>query len=231
MNLTNQQIKQSLIIKKGREQSTKYDNQLYQQKRTKFLDWLSIQYYSPIKFEVVPSKYWYRQMNIFITKAPVMVWEMYSFDNKQGSISSKPRIPIYFKDFSWANTRLKLQSETRAEIDKLPFEKAMAIMREIISALIRKELHFCVFYAEGQRSCHIIIYDFEELIELTEFQRIKAQVKFWRSIVPFGCFQYIDASNFNDDHPVPLEFASHWKYGTIFNLLFEYLPQEEKCKD
>ena len=81
------------------------------------------------------------------------------------------------------------------------------------------------FFAEGQRSPHIIIYDFEEFSELSPFQRIKAKAKFWRWICPFS-FQWLDHSIWDDEHYVPIEFSIHWKHGTPFNLLFEWTPEE-----
>lgn len=165
----------------------------------------------------------------------ILVWaydlevcEMYPFDCEEGSVKSKPTIPQYFHEFPFANTRTKIKSETRAEIDKLEFEKAVKIICEICLELIRRNIHFAVFYAKGQRSPHIICYDFEQLEELSPFQREKLQAKFWRMIAPWS-FQYLDHSIWADEHLLPLEFAPHWKYKTPFNLLFEYLPEVENA--
>lgn len=140
----------------------------------------------------------------------------------------KGTIKDYLELNQFHNTRTKLLTETRLEIDKLEFEKAVALICEVCLSLVRKNFHFAVFYAEGQRSPHVVIYDFEELEELTPFQRIRAQVKFWRTHVPFGLFSYVDTGVFDDEHYVPLEFAPHWKYKTIFNLMFEWLPEQEE---
>lgn len=122
-----------------------------------------------------------------------------------------------------SNTRTKVNSETCFEIDKLDREQAHKIICEIILSLIRNKYHFFVWYAEGQRSPHIRIYDFEELQELDPKQRYKAQLQFWRKIAPFS-IQYADMTNWIDEHPYQMEYALHWKYGTPFNLLFEYTP-------
>lgn len=125
------------------------------------------------------------------------------------------------------NTRTKINSETCLEIDQLPFDKAINIICEICLSLMRNKIHFFIWYAKGQRSPHIRIYDFEELIELNPKQRIKAQILFWRKHVPFGCFCYIDTGMFVDDHEFQMEFATHYKYRTAFELLFEYNPHPE----
>jgi len=124
------------------------------------------------------------------------------------------------------NTRTKLNSETCLEIDKLPFDKSIAVILEVVLSLMRNNIHFAVFYADGQRSPHIRIYDFDEMNELNTQQRIKAQILFWRQHVPFGCFQYVDTGIFIDEHELQLEFSPHWKYGTIFDLLSEFIPGE-----
>ncbi len=128
------------------------------------------------------------------------------------------------------NTRTKRNAETCLEIDKLDFEKSWNIICEVVLSLMRNDIHFAVFYAKGQRSPHIRIYDFEELELLNPKQRIKAQIEFWRRHVPFGCFQYIDSGMFVDKHTLQLEFSIHWKYRTMFKLLFEYVPEVKDAK-
>lgn len=155
---------------------------------------------------------------------PIMTCEIYQAQERV--ISSTPEIPQYLNKFH--NTRLKIDSETICETDKLQGEKMMFFICETIASLIRNKIHFAVFYAEGMRSPHIKIYDFEELRMLNQMQRVKAQVEFWRRHIPFGLFQFCDTGLFMDNHTLPLEFSIHWKYGTPYNLLFEYLP-EEKC--
>ena len=129
--------------------------------------------------------------------------------------------------FSKQNTRTKVNSESCCETDKLPFDKAVNLISEVMMSLIRGKYHFSIFYAEGQRSPHIRIYDFFELEELNPQQRIKEQINFWRKHIPFGCFQYVDTGMFVDDRPLQLEFALHWKYKTPFNLLFEWIPEPQ----
>ena len=193
------------LIKSKRKVTSQTDTDEYRTKRSGFLDWMSINNINP----------------------PIKVFEMYKGDDGE-VIKSKPEI---FQNFNpLHNMRVKTPSETCCEIDKLDEETMYFLIGEICSALIRKQIHFSMWYAVGQRSPHIRIYDFDELKELTEFQRVKAQIIFWRSVVPFGCFHYLDGSMFDDEHFYCLEFSSHWKYGTPFNLVWEYLPdQEEKC--
>lgn len=128
------------------------------------------------------------------------------------------------------NTRTKIYSETCLEIDKLPFDKAIALMGEIILSLIRGKIHFAVFYAPGQRSPHLRIYDFFEMDYFSPIQRLKAQIQFWRQHVPFGCFHYVDTGIFIDEHPLQLEYSVHYRHNTIFDLFLEYIPKPELLK-
>jgi len=193
----NQQLIQ---IKDLRERTAKADTPELQKKRMEFLGKLQ-------------GRAW---------NYPFFVYELYQSEPE--AIKSKPLNTQYLHECKYANTRTKLLSETICEIDKLPLEKAVAIISETCLSLARNNIHFVVFYAEGGRSPYLIIYDFEQLEQLTPFQRIKAQIKFWRKHIPFGLFQYIDTGMFADEHLRPLEFAIHWKHGTPFELLFEYNP-------
>jgi hypothetical protein len=194
-------------IQKGRNLFLLNDNSELQAKRMKFLERLTIWNYNP----------------------SVEVYEMYPFESENGIIKNQPTIPQYFHEISFCNTRKKLPTETDCETDKLEFNKAVSLITETCLSLIRSKIHFALFYAEGQRSPHIRIYDIEGLNELTNFQGIKAQIKFWKQHIPFGCFQFVDTSLFDREHLLQLEFAPHWKYGTPFNLIFEWIPKEELC--
>jgi len=154
-------------------------------------------------------------------------WEMYeNFEAPEGVIKSKPQTPQYIQEVFLHNTRNKLDTETICEIDRLEFEKAIEFICSICLNLMNRNIHFSVFYAKGQRSPHIRIYDLEELKDLNPLQHEKAQAKFWRSIAPWS-FQHLDQSIWMKDHPVQLEFTAHWKYKTPFNLLFEWLPEQK----
>jgi hypothetical protein len=198
--MNNQLLQKVQTIKQHRINNLKTDSPELQQKRMKFLNWLTC-----------------RQIEI------PQVLEMYQ--SNEDTIYGKKIIPQYFKEYQFANTRQQLTTETRAEIDKLDFDSAMNLICDICLELIKNKIHFCVFYAEGQRSPHIIIYDFSELAGLSAFQRLKARAKFWRWIIPFR-FHLLDHSIWNDEHYVPLEFSIHWKHQTPFNLVFEYVPEE-----
>ena len=195
------QIEKAMIIKKRRLAST--DTKELQQKRQKFLEWL-------------------------ILRDNLKVLEMYSTNGDV--IKSRPQVPQYMHEYKFCNTRKQIKSETCAETDKLEHDQSIEFICDIIKELIKKRIHFAVFYAQGQRSPHIRIYDFEQMEELKPHQRMKARGQFWRSIIPFRV-HLLDQALWTDDHYICLEFSIHWKYGTPFELLFEWLPQEEKCKN
>ena len=194
-------MKQELLIKAKkilsfREKSKANDSKELQEKRLKFLSWL------------------------FSQDQRLRVLELYQDGGEV--IKSKQQIPQYIHEFKFCNTRTKINQETILEVDKLPFDKMMFLICETIASLIRKEIHFAVFYAEGQKSPHIRIYDIAKLNDMNPRKRIKAQILFWRGHVPFGLFHFVDTGIFVDEHPLQLEFSPHWKYNTPFNLLFEY---------
>ena len=93
---------------------------------------------------------------------PIETIEMYPGEKEP--LKSEWEIPQYLNKFH--NTRKKIHSETLCETDKLQGDKMMFFICETIASLIRNDIHFVVFYAEGMRSPHIRIYDFEELSEL-----------------------------------------------------------------
>jgi len=159
----------------------------------------------------------------------VKFFEMYPYN---GDVIKGRKTPWQYNfETRFANTRTKLKTETRAEIDKLPIEKSFAVFWRLVQELIKREYHFAVFYSEGGRSPHIIIYDFYELKEFDEYKRELIQREFWRSIAPFD-YHYLDHSIWQSDHYVPLEFAPHWKHGNVFDLCFEWKPKrDKKCKD
>ncbi len=210
--LTPEQIRKAKIIKNAREESNLNDNESYKNKREAWLDKLNLLNSTTHDLSGFEN---------------FEVWEMWNSEPEPLKTKSE-KYQFFNPKF---NTRTKINSETCFEIDKLEFEKAINIMCEVILSLIRSNFHFAVFFAEGQRSPHIRVYDLEELNDLDPKQRIKAQIEFWRRHVPFGLFQYGDSGMFVDNHPLQMEFAPHWKYKTIFDLLFERLPkEEEKCK-
>jgi len=154
-------------------------------------------------------------------------FEMYPFQNEKGMIFSKPTDQQYLKN-KFINTRTKIKTETRLEIDKLSQEKAETILIQTGLNLQKEEYHFAIFSCEGGRSPHLVVYDLSELENMTPFKRFMAQVIFWRKHMPFGTLQYADTGIFHDDHFVPLEFSNHWRHGTPFELLLEYNPRPHK---
>lgn len=190
------------LIAAKRTAALKQDSAEYQAKANKLLNWLST---------ITPYC------------EDLKVLEMHP---QQADDPIKSNIEVYNYFNRWHNTRTKLLHETRAEIDKLEAIKAEKIIIHICSNLIEQGFHFAVFHALGQRSAHIIIYDFFELCELTPFQREKAQAQFWQKVAGFY-FCYLDKGVWQDEHFVPLEFRPHWKYGTIFDLIIEYAPENK----
>lgn len=159
----------------------------------------------------------------------IITFEMYPLEIGGETIKSKKiECPLYSSECKWHNTRVRIKTETRAEVDNLPYEQAFQVISEICLALINKGYSFSVFYAEGQKSPHVIIYDFEEMRDLDPFMREQVQKNFWRELTPL--WKHLDKAVWEDEHFVPLEYAPHWKYGTPFNLLFEYKVEEE-CKN
>jgi hypothetical protein len=193
--MNNQLLQKIQTIKKHRTNALKTDSPEIQEKRMGFLRWIC-------------------------GKELLDVFEMYP-----GDIYGKKSIPQYLHEIPFANTRTQLKTETRAECDKLKLDSAINLMTDICKELIKNKFSFSVFYAEGQRSPHIIIYNFEQLKGLNPFNRMKARAKFWRWIVPWR-FHLLDHSLFDDTHPVPLEYSVHWKHGTPFTLLFGYESDE-----
>jgi len=196
------QLQVAKEILKHRYIAQKMDSMELQQKREKWLD----------------------KLNLLNWNGNFRVLEMYQ--TPYGVFKGRPEKYQFFNKNH--NTRTKILSETCCEVDKLPIKKSIPFMCEIMSSLIRNKIHFAVFYAQGQRSPHIRIYDFEELNDLNPMQRIKAQILFWREHVPFGCFQYVDTGMFVDEHPMQIEFSIHYRHKTPFNLMFEYPFEEVK---
>lgn len=190
-----------------------------QEPKRKVLDFLSSIYFGNLPNKKIYSDKW-TKLNDY--EGDMQVFEMWEVEGD--IIKTKPEKYQFFNPKH--NTRTKILSETCLETDKLEFDKAISLMCETMLSLIRNSIHFAVFYAEGQRSPHIRIYDFFELEQLNPKQRIKAQIEFWRQHVPFGCFNYFDTGMFVDDHPYQIEFSLHYKYKTPFNLLFEWIPKK-----
>lgn len=154
----------------------------------------------------------------------VVTFEMYPLEIGGSTIKGKMiECPQYPSECKYHNTRLKIHSETRAEIDNLDFEKAVMVICETCLALMNKGYGFSVWYAQGQRSPHIIIYDFDEMRDFDGFLREQIQMNFWRDITPL--YIHFDRAVWSDNHFVPLEYAPHWKHKTPFKMLFE-VPAE-----
>lgn len=184
---------------------SKKDNKKLQEKRKKFIEKLICQNADLRTFEMYPC-----------AEAP------------GGALKSNEGIPQYFKEYQHHNTRNKLKNETLFESDKIKdFDKAVELICSIGLILMKRKQAHSVFYAKGQRCPHIRIYGVRELEDLTPQQREKAQENFWRSVIPF--FVHLaDKGVWQDKHPLPLEFSVHWKYGTPYNLIYEYVPEVAK---
>lgn len=180
------------------------------------------------KYYIPPGKKWYgffeKPASILycILRSSVEFKEVYVTDF--GDVKLKNDFHP-FNPF-W-NMRTKLDSEMIFEIDKLPWQQMINIFYEVCAALERRGLHYAVFYAAGGRSPHIRIYDFKELCDLNPYQREQAQLDFWQTLIPgLDLTKVMDKSVLEDGHTLALEFAPHFKHGTPFNLLWEYIPGE-----
>lgn len=224
------------IIKKILE-FRKKDSPELQAKKEEFLEWLNINhcdYGKPIKVKIEGMNSKYRTKGLQFDEEICYNPQLKHFEMYE--VGEDEPVKTKYKDCQFvnlnANIRTKVNSETCLETDKIPdFNKACSFIVEICRFLIRNHYNFFVWYAEGQRSPHIRIYDFEELNYLNPEQRIKAQIEFWKKHVPFGMFHLIDSGIFVDNHPLQLEYALHYKYKTPFLLLFEYKPEVITCKD
>lgn len=166
---------------------------------------------------------WCEQLLLVQPEPPIKVLEMYLDENGE-AVKGPLFVPQYFHEYRFCNTRTKLLSETRFECDKLPWMETLKLIYFVSEELAKKKITHYLFYSEGQRSPHIIIYDFYELAEMESRFRFKCQENFWKWIVPFHV-QHADRSLWDDDHEfVPLEFANHWKTGEPFVLLQEVKP-------
>lgn len=154
-------------------------------------------------------------------------FELYSLNNEFHH--NYPEFKSFDKEVLVDNTRIKLPTETVFEIDKLPKEQAVNVICEVALALIRNGIHFVIFYAQGQRSPHIRIYDLLDLAEVIGHSHQEAQKEFWKTISP-QLWTYADQSVWMEKHPLQLEFALHYKYGTLFDLIYEHLPTPKKEK-
>jgi len=193
------QLKKALEIIKLRNRAGENDSQELQDKSRSFMDKLSA---------------WHPYCG-----------ELKSFEMYSDDLKSKEEIYNYCNPNH--NTRLKIPQESSAECDDPKISED--VMCYLILNLIEEKIHFAVFYAQGQRSVHVRIYDFDELIDLTPFEREKVQQEFWRQIA--GLYYHkLDRGVWSDDHPLQMEHRPHWKYGTPFMLLFEYLPKKGKIK-
>lgn len=174
----------------------------------------------------------YNQEGKILYSDPIQTMELYEYINEEGK-KEYFNTPLEFKQYDeesfWDNTRPKLPSETVFEIDKLEPTTAQGVIIEVSQALIRNNIHFAIFYAEGQRSPHIRIYDFLNLAEVKGYAHQEAQKEFWKSISP-QLWVYADQRVWSEEHTLQLEFSIHYKYETLFDLLYEHLPTPTKEK-
>lgn len=160
---------------------------------------------------------------LLVWNSNVNFYEMYPYSNDEGMIISKSTDQQYLNN-KYINTRTKIPTETRLEIDNLPYEKAEQIIIQTGIQLQKENYHFAIFNCKNGRSPHLIIYDFDELETMSPFKKFMAQVLFWRKHMPFATFQYADTGIFHENHYVPLEFSNHWRHGNSFELVMEYIP-------
>ena len=224
-----EKIQQAQTIKECRKRFDLNDTPELQAKRKKFMGWLiktelpkEIKYWKGKSWNGLPAHQFYS-----VIEEGVSFLEMYQYEGDIIKTKKETQEPS-----KYANTKTKIITETSAEIDRLSLNESVKVICEICLSLNRARIHYAVFFAEGQRSPWIKIYDFYQLkTELnTKRERYIAQLQFWKQVCPF-LFHHLDFSVWHEDHLQPLEFSPHWKYGSPFNLMFEWIPQEKKCKD
>ena len=200
--MINPQLQKASIIKNKRSIAISNDTKELQQKREKFLGFFNVNNWNP----------------------PIQVFEMYPADVEGGAIKGIKQIPQYLNEYKFANTRLKIKSETGTEIDHLSWKETLKVISHLCKRLIQFEFHFVIFCSEGSRSPHIRIYDLLELEDLNSYQRELAQQWFWKRIAG-NYYSELDKSILADNHPLQLEFAIHWRTGNPFVLIYEHIPQ------
>lgn len=145
------------------------------------------------------------------------------YSSKDDTYAGRP----FFNEF-W-NTRYLLPTELRIEFDTSNWTEMIKALYDTWSNLEDAGIHFAVFFAEGQRSPHIIIYDLLPENSLTELQRKKSRELFAKKVVPKRYWSIVDKKLFGN-HKVQLEFALHWKYNSMFLLIYESIPYNKKTK-
>jgi len=102
-NLLQQDSQKAYVIKEMRARAQQNDTKELQQKRMKFITWL------------------------FIRNPDLKVLEMYQTEDDV--IKSKLQFPQYLHEIKFCNTRTQTKTETCAETDKLPFDKAVEFIK------------------------------------------------------------------------------------------------------
>lgn len=196
--LTDQEIEERIFFQNTRNKFWAQDSLELQKQRMRLLDSLAVYNFDP----------------------PIFVNEMYLTPNK----ILKSQLEIYNLFDIHFNTRTISPGELQLDIDVGDQILAQEIISKTCLNLLNDNKHFSVFYSEGQRAPQIRIYFVKELAKQTKITRKIIRSLFWKKYVPNKYWSCVDQTMFNDGKTCQLEFSPHWKTGTTFNLLFEYVP-------
>ena len=124
------------------------------------------------------------------------------------------------------NLRLINSQEIQFDFDGETWKDNIDAFYTTCQNLLKDNLNFSCFYAEGMRSPRIIIYD---LLPpgLDEAMQNLARLKFARKYVPFEYFHILDKCMLETGQPCALEFAPHFKYGTLFKPIMEVMHADK----
>lgn len=179
-----------------------YNDKTNLQRRKEFIDWLGVRTIPHLK-----------------------LCEMVEFDGEVSSTKDDVYNGPAFFNPMW-NTRYLMPTELRIEFDHKDLSVNLNFFYTTCINLIKANIHYCTFYAVGQRCPHIIIYDLLPEEGLTLLQKKKARELFCKKVVPMEAMYYLDRGLLGP-HKVCLEFAKHWRHQTVFDLMFEHVPDRE----
>ena len=203
-----------------------YDELNFLERRKAFLDWRLLKsdpviYWKKIKNEIAIACNGGKDKLYYCNSCDVATI-------KEGKVIDEDYYTGYNFDKSW-NTRFIDPKEIVIEFDT-PLEQSINMFYDTAMSLVKGKFHFIVFYAAGMRCPHIRIYD---LLPdgLTLDEQYNARSLFVRKIVDWAYLQYLDYTLLNTGQTIQLEFSKHFKYGTMFKLLFEHVPERRLTAD
>ncbi len=121
------------------------------------------------------------------------------------------------------NTRDILIDEAVFEFEKgINWRENIQAFWDAIQSLIRWEVHFAAFYAQGMRAPHIHAYGLFPNVEDWAEKELTYHL-FCQKVFPIEIRHLLDTA-LAGQQTIALEFSKHWRSGRIKKLLFEYTP-------